>query len=255
VGRSFTRITLLWPRAVRHPSPDEFCRRLTGQTIEDISRRGKYLLFRLDRETLILHLRMTGVLLLQPSFAGLDPHVRTVFHLDNDTNLCFRDQRKFGTIWLVEDAGEVVGKLGPEPFDYDFNPGAFSDILCRHDIPVKALLCDQNLIAGIGNMYADEALFASRIDPLKKARELSPQETERLHQAIHQVLTSAIEHGGASVDTYQHPDGGRGSAQSFFQVAHRRGEQCSCCGANIERIPIRGRGTYFCPRCQRENSS
>ncbi|OGO05260.1 MAG: DNA-formamidopyrimidine glycosylase [Chloroflexi bacterium RBG_13_54_9] len=250
VGRCFTGVTLLWPRAVRYPSPEEFRSRLIRQTIKDISRRGKYLLFRLDRDTLILHLRMTGVLLLQPSSAGLDPHIRTVFHLDNETSIYFRDQRKFGAIWLVEDETEVVGKLGPEPLTPAFTPEALGNIICQHNIPVKALLCDQNLIAGIGNMYADEALFAARIDPLKKARELSPQETERLHRAICKVLTNAIEHGGASVDTYQHPDGGLGSAQSFFQVAHCRGEQCPVCGAMIERIPIRGRGTYFCPRCQ-----
>lgn len=251
VGQRFTGVTLLWPGMVRHPPPEEFCRRLTGQTISDIDRRGKYLLFRLDRDTMILHLKMTGVLLLRPSHTGIESHTRAVFHLDNGTEIHFRDQRKFGAIWLVKDEGEVVGELGPEPLTQDFTPEALCSILSRHNIPIKALLCDQNLIAGIGNMYADEALFAARIDPEKKAKELSVKEAEHLHQAIHQILTTAIKNGGASVDTYQHPDGGQGTAQQSFCVAHRYGELCPICGTVIERIRIRGRGSYFCPECQR----
>lgn len=251
VGHRFAEVTLIWSRAVHQPSPEEFCRRVIGQTIKDIRRRGKYLLLCLDRETLILHLKMTGVLLLQFSCAELNPYTRAVFRLDNDTKLCLCDQRKFGAMWLVKDEREVVGKLGPEPLDHSFTPEALSAILSRHSMPVKALLCDQNLIAGIGNMYADEALFAARTHPLKKAKDIPRKEAARLHRAIRRVLTAAIGYGGASVDTYQHPNGEPGSAQFFFQVAHRRGELCPSCGTLIERIRIRGRGTYFCPMCQK----
>jgi formamidopyrimidine-DNA glycosylase len=250
VGLRFTKVTLLWPRMIRQPSPDDFCHRIAGQTIRDIGRRGKYLLFYLDQETLILHLKMTGVLLLQPSSAELEPYTRTVFYLDNGTRLCFCDQRKFGAMWLVKDEREVVGKLGPEPLTHNFTPEALSDILSRHNIPVKASLCDQNLIAGIGNMYADESLFAARIYPTTPAKELSGKEAGRLHKAIRQVLTTAIEHGGASVNTYQHPNGETGTAHLSFRVAHRGGKPCPSCGTAIERIRIRGRGTYFCPKCQ-----
>jgi formamidopyrimidine-DNA glycosylase len=249
-GRRFIGVTLLWARLVRQPSPEEFCHRIAGQTIRDMGRRGKYLLFYLDRETLIIHLKMTGVLLLQPSPAELEPHTRAVFHLDNGMELHFRDQRKFGAIWLVEDTTEVICRLGPEPLTHSFTPEALSDILSRHNIPIKALLCDQNLIAGIGNMYADEALFAAGIHPMTPAKELSGKEVEQLHKAIRQVLTTAIGHGGASINTYQHPNGERGTAHLSFQVAHRGGKPCPVCGTAIERIPIRGRGTYFCPRCQ-----
>jgi len=250
-GRRFTGVNLIWPGMVRKPSPEEFCRRLSKQTIKDIGRRGKYLLFHLDRKTLIIHLKMTGVLLLQPSPTELHRHTRVVFYLDNDTEIHFLDQRKFGAVWLVEDEREVVDKLGPEPLTCDFTPEALSAVLSRHSIPVKALLCDQNLIAGVGNMYADEALFAARIDPEKKATALSAEEVKRLHKAILQVLTAGIGNDGASVNTYQLPDGRRGTAHQAFCVAHRYGEQCPECGATIERVRVRGRGTYFCPRCQK----
>jgi len=251
VGRHFTKVTLLWSRSVRQPPPEEFCRRLVGQTIKDVHRRGKYLLFHLSNDgKLILHLKMTGFLLLQPSSAELEPHTRAIFHLDNETEIHCCDQRKCGAMWLMEDETEVVGKLGPEPLDQNFTPEALREVLSRHNMPVKALLCAQNIIAGIGNMYADAALFASRIHPLRKAKDLPREEAERLHKAIRQVLIAAIGHGGASVDTYQHPDGELGLAHFFFQVAHRGGEPCYHCNTLIERIPLRSRGTYFCPRCQ-----
>ncbi|MBL7119986.1 MAG: bifunctional DNA-formamidopyrimidine glycosylase/DNA-(apurinic or apyrimidinic site) lyase [Dehalococcoidia bacterium] len=251
VGCRFTGVDLLWPELVRQPSPEEFYHRLAGQSIEDIRRRGKYLLFHLsEKERLILHLKMTGVLLLQPSPAVIEPHTRAILHLNNDADIHFQDRRKLGAMWLVEDEMTVVGKLGPEPLDDDFTADVLEQILHRHNIPIKALLFDQNIIAGIGNMYADEALFAAGINPLMRAEHLSEGETERLHQAIRQVLMAAIGHGGASVDTYQQPNGEPGVAQFFFQVAHRRGGRCYTCHAAIERITVRGRGTYFCPRCQ-----
>ena len=251
VGCRFTGVTLLWPGLVRQPSPEEFCHRLAGQSIEDIRRRGKYLLFHLsEEERLILHLRMTGRLLLQPSSAVTEPHTRAILHLDNDADIHFWDQRKLGAMWLVKDEMAVVGKLGPEPLDDDFAPDLLGEILHRHNMPIKALLLDQNIMAGIGNMYADEALFAARINPLRRAKDLSEEETKRLHGAIRQVLTAAIGHGGASVDTYQQPSGEPGVAQFFFQVAHRGGERCHNCNTTIKRITVRGRGTYFCPRCQ-----
>jgi len=251
VGLRFTGVTLLWPGVVRRPSPEEFCHRLSGQTIEDIRRRGKYLIWDLSgKGKLILHLKMTGVLLLQPYSYDLEPYVRAILHLDNDQEIRFWDLRKFGAMWLVEDETTLIGKLGPEPLDNGFTPDVLDGILRRHNVPVKALLLDQNAIAGVDNMYADESLFAARIDPLKAAKDLSGEETKRLHGAIQQVLASAIECKGASVNTYQQPDGERGTAQFYFQVAHRLGEPCNKCGGAIERIVVRGRGTYFCPRCQ-----
>ncbi len=252
VGRTFTGATLLWPRTVRQPSPEEFSQRLAGQTIVDIRRRGKYLIFHLSAgDRLIVHLKMTGSLLLQPGSADVDPHTRAILHLDRGEDIRFIDQRKFGAMWLADDEAVVVGRLGPEPLDDAFAPEVLGDILHRHGIPIKALLFDQNIIAGIGNMYADEALFAAGIHPLKPARDLSDEETRRLHRSIRQVLTAAIGYGGASVDTYQQPNGEPGTAHFFFQVAHRGGEPCAGCDATIERTVVRQRGTYFCPGCQR----
>ncbi|MFC2000000.1 bifunctional DNA-formamidopyrimidine glycosylase/DNA-(apurinic or apyrimidinic site) lyase [Chloroflexota bacterium] len=251
VDLRFAGVTLLWPGLVRRPSPEEFCKRLPRQAIENIRRRGKYLLWDLSgQDTLILHLKMTGVLLIQPPSPVLEPHTRAILHLDNNKEILFWDQRKFGAMWLVEDERVVVGKLGVEPLDDGFTPDALEGILRRRNVPVKALLLDQNVIAGIGNMYADESLFAARIDPLKSAKGLSAEEVHRLHGSIREVLASAIKCGGASVDTYQQPDGERGTAQFYFQVAHRLGGSCNNCGGAIERTVVRGRGTYFCPRCQ-----
>ena len=251
VGQRFTQVTLLWPKSVRQPSPEDFCHELPSQTVENIRRRGKYLLFDLaNGKKLILHLKMTGCLLLQPSSAIPELHTRVILHLDNGTNLHFLDQRKFGVMWLVDDETEVVGFLGPEPLDHRFTVWALRKALGQHKVPVKVVLCDQTAIAGIGNMYADEALFEARLHPLRKASDLSTRETERLYRAIGHVLTEAIARCGASINTYQLPNGEPGFAHLFFQVAHRRGERCYRCNTPIKRIPLRGRGTYFCPRCQ-----
>ena len=253
VGSRFVRVALLWPGIVHQPSPEEFCRRLIGQEVRDVRRRGKYLLLSLSgEETLVLHFGMTGVLRLESDSADAGRYARAVLYLDGGRELHFCDQRKWGVMWLVKDVEEVVGKLGVEPLDAEFTPEVMGTLFGRRTAPIKALLMEQGLIAGIGNMYADEALFAARIHPLKKGKDLSGAEMERLHRAIRQVLQAAIGHRGASVDTYRGLDGEPGVAQDFFKAAHRDGETCSDCGSPIERIVVRGRGTCFCPCCQRE---
>ena len=250
VGQRITGVTLFWDGIVRQPSVEEFCSRLTGQRIVGLSRRGKYLIFNLTSdEALIMHLRMTGSLLL----ASAEPErfVRAIIHLDNETGLYFRDPRKLGRMWLAEDASAVIGKLGPEPLEADFTPEILAQRLHNRSAPIKAVLCDQSFVAGIGNMYADEALFAAQIHPLRSGKSLSRDEVEHLHSAIQRVLWAAIGNKGASVDTYFRPGGELGTAHFQFQVAHRlSGKLCPVCGTPIERIPIRHRGSYFCPRCQ-----
>ena len=253
VGRCVIGVSLFWRDAVREPSPAEIRQRLIGQRIESIRRRGKYLLLQLsDGETLILHLKMSGVLLIKPTSQKLENHTTAIFHLDGGGDLHFIDQRKFGSMWLVKDENTVVGKLGPEPLDASFTLAILRKISSQHRIPIKVLLCDQHAIAGIGNMYADEALFAARIQPLKKANALSDDEIERLHAAIIEVLERGIKSKGASTDTYRRPDGKTGSAHTEFNVAHRNGEACPDCGSPIQRVSLRGRGVYFCPNCQRD---
>ena len=249
VGQSFTQVTILDTELVCGCSAEEVRSGLIGHKIESLERRGKYLIFHLSNgKSLIIHLRMTGSLLLNPK--EVERYARAVFNLSNGHRFVFRDRRRLGLIWLVDDASTVVGKLGPEPLDKSFTPGILGQRLSRRHIPVKAALLDQGIVAGIGNMYADEALFAACIHPLRKADALSPAEVRTLHNCICRVLQAAIGSKGASVDTYVRPEGELGTAHFDFKVAHKGGEPCPVCGSTIERVLVQSRGTYFCPRCQ-----
>jgi formamidopyrimidine-DNA glycosylase len=250
IGRRFTDVTICDAKLVRQPSVEEFRRKLIGKKINSLKRRGKYLIFRLsDSIALIIHLKMSGALLLNPE--QINRHARVIFHLDNGSWLVFTDRRRLGALWLVENEQTIIGKLGPEPLASEFTAELLAKRLQKHKAPIKAVLLDQSFIAGIGNMYADEALFAARIHPLRQANSLSPKEIRNLHKAIVNVLRSAIDSKGASVDTYKRPDGQFGTAHSNFSVAHRGGEPCPVCGTTIQRLAIRNRGSYFCPKCQK----
>ncbi|MEW6033952.1 MAG: bifunctional DNA-formamidopyrimidine glycosylase/DNA-(apurinic or apyrimidinic site) lyase [Chloroflexota bacterium] len=258
VGRSIVGVTLSDPTALASPDQQEFMARVVGKRVRSLRRRGKYLLFGLSSgRVLIVHLRMTGSLLLVPSgFPG--PHVRQntrvrlALKLDDGSGLLFIDRRRLGRVWLADVNGkhELMARLGMEPLDPAFTPDDLSEALSRRRAPVKAVLCDQKVIAGVGNMYADEALFEAGVHPLTAACEVPPEAVKRLHRSIRRVLRAAISNRGASVDTYLRPDGSPGQAHSEFRVAHRLGEPCPACGTEVERIMIRNRGAYFCPRCQ-----
>jgi formamidopyrimidine-DNA glycosylase len=224
IGHKITNVTILDDKIVRQPSLAQFRSRLVGQKTTKIERRGKYLIFGLSGgEALIIHLKMTGSLLLEPP----ERFSRAIIHLDDGIN-----------------------KLGPEPLETDFTPKLLARRLSKRTAPIKALLFDQKFIAGIGNMYADEALFRARIHPLHPGKSLSPEEIKRLHRAIRQILAAAINNKGASVENYFRPDGQIGTAHFEFKVAHGRGKNCPRCGTAIKRILVRNRGSYFCPRCQ-----
>jgi formamidopyrimidine-DNA glycosylase len=249
VGQSFTQVTILDAKLVCGGSAKEIRRGLIGQKVQSLKRRGKYLIFRLSNDrSLIMHLRMTGSLLLNRKQVGR--YTRAVFHLSNGHQLVFSDRRRLGLIRLVDDADNVVGKLGPEPLDESFTPDILEQRLSRHHIPIKAALLNQCIVAGIGNMYADESLFAARIHPLRKADGLSSEEVQTLYQSIRRILGAAIGSKGASVDTYVRPEGELGTAHFDFKVAHKGGETCPVCGSTIERVPVQNRGTCFCPGCQ-----
>ena len=194
---------------------------------------------------------MTGALLLNPE--EIDRYARAIFHFSNGAHLVFSDRRRLGVIWVVNDAGTIIGKLGIEPLSGSFTPGILAKLVREHRIPLKAALIDQNIIAGIGNMYADEILFAAQIHPLRMTDTLSVEQVQRLYHSIRHVLSSAINSKGASVDTYVRPDGQPGRAQVDFRVAHRRGQPCPVCQTPVQRIVVRNRGTYFCPGCQPYN--
>jgi formamidopyrimidine-DNA glycosylase len=251
VGRCIEGIELFWEKMVRKPSPGEFRSQLIGQRITGLDRRGKYLIFSLSGgKVLIIHLKMTGSLLLKPLFAEPNKYVRAVIRLDDGMAVHFRDTRKFGELWLEASRDAIDSKLGVEPLSVKFTPQYLADFLGKRSAPVKALLLEQSVIAGIGNMYADEALFAAGIHPARSGKSLSEGEIRRLQRAIREVLRAAIRNKGASVDTYLRPDGTPGTAHSEFKVAHRGGDDCPVCGAPIIRIPVRNRGSYFCARCQ-----
>jgi formamidopyrimidine-DNA glycosylase len=250
VGRRITGVDIFWDKMVRQPSVPDFRRRVTGRKIMALTRRGKYLFFHLDSgEKLVMHMKMTGSLLLDPPD---DKFSRAVFKLDNGVALHFRDPRKFGVMWLDKDESAVMAKLGPEPLEEDFTSDKLAAILRRHKAPVKAVLLDQSNIAGIGNMYADEALYEAKIHPARLPGSLSGEEIRRLYRAIRRVLRAAIKNGGASVRNYYRPDGNTGHAHDEFRVAHGTGTTCPRCGTPIKRIVVRGRGTYLCPKCQPE---
>ena len=251
IGRTITGVTILWERTVHSPPAEEFRSRLAGKRITGLSRRGKYLIFSLSsQEFLIVHMKMTGSLLLMPASAELDSYTRAILFLDDETALQFRDPRKFGKMWLAKDTCEVLPEMGPEPLHDGFTPRVLAQRLHDRKAPIKALLSDQGIIAGIGNMYADEALYSARIHPLRLGGSLTHDEIQRLHRAIIDTLTTAIGSKGASIANYYRPGGEQGTAHFNFKVAHRRNETCPECGGPVERIVVRNRGTYFCPRCQ-----
>jgi len=255
LGHRITGVTLNWEGIVKEPHPSLFRSRLIGQKITGLARRGKYLLFSLaEGEFLIIHLKMTGSLLLAPNSARPLKYVRAVIHLDGGTDIHFRDPRKFGAMRLVRDAQPVVRRLGPEPLEGSFTPQVLAERLKKRQAPIKAILNDQTAVAGLGNMYADEALFSARLHPRRAGSSLSFEEVKRLHESIREVLKAAIGNKGASVNTYFRPSGEKGTAHSEFKVAHRGGQPCPRCGTPIERITVRNRGTYFCPECQRPES-
>ncbi len=250
ISRRFTDVTICDTKAVKQPSVNDFRRKLTGQSINGLERRGKYLIFRLSADkVLVIHLKMTGALLLNPK--QTDRYARIIFHLDDGSQLVFTDRRRLGAMWLLENEQAVIGRLGPEPLDTEFTVKTLAERLHKRQAPVKAVLLDQGFIAGIGNMYADEVLFNAKIHPLRKADSLSTLEIMNLHKAIIDVLRSAIDSKGASVDTYKRPDGQLGTAHDNFRVAHRGGKPCPVCGTPIQRLAVRNRGSYFCPKCQK----
>lgn len=251
IGATITAVRNTWPRHIAMPTPEELQARIAGRRILGIGRRGKFLVFSLSEgETLIIHLRMTGHLSVVSADTPLDAHTHTIFSLEGGRELRFRNTRKFGRVYLVRDPQEVLGKLGPEPLEESFTAEALRRMLAGRRRRLKPLLLDQTFIAGVGNIYADEALFHAHLHPLRRTDTLDEEEVVALHAAIQKVLQMGIEREGASIDRYVKPDGTRGSMQDAVAVFQRTGATCYRCGTPIERIIVGGRSTHFCPVCQ-----
>lgn len=246
VNRYILGADLLWERTLAEPSPAVFASRLVGQVIEDIGRRGKFLYFQLNRDWLLFHLRMSGDLLVKSVSASPEIHDRLVLHLNGDIKLVFNDARKFGRVWLVDEVDRVVGNLGPEPLDEGFSATALFDRLHATRRQLKPLLLDQTFIAGLGNIYVDEALNLAHLHPLTPSNLLTLEQADRLLQSIRAVLNAGIARNGASIDWVYRG----GDFQNYFRVYQRTGEACLECGTPIARIIVGQRGTHFCPVCQ-----
>lgn len=238
---------LLWLRTLVTPDFIEFQRRIQGQTVEGVSRRGKFLVLPLSRDTLIIHLRMSGDINIMPDSTPKAQHDRLILYMDGGLRLAFNDARKFGRAWLVSDPGVVLGDLGPEPFDPAFTAEVLYQQLQGRKRLLKPLLLDQTFIAGLGNIYADEALHSARLHPLALSQDLTFTEAERLWGSIRQVLEEGIRRNGATIDWVYRG----GDFQNYFRVYRRTGEACPNCGTPIERIVVGQRSTHYCPQCQK----
>jgi formamidopyrimidine-DNA glycosylase len=253
-GRRIDRLDVLDPRWSRPVAPQTLAAALSGRSIGELDRRGKYLLLGLDRgETLVMHLRMTGNLLLVAGGEGPDPYLRARFLLDDGRELWFTDPRRFGEAFLVDETGlsaRFAGRLGVEPFAEAFTPQALGEMAAGRTVPLKSFLLDQAGVAGIGNIYADEALFRAALHPLSPAGSMRPEHHQALRDAIRDALRAGIDGGGASIDDYRDARGERGAMQDEFLVHTREGKPCPRCGEAIARILVSGRSTYYCPACQ-----
>ncbi len=253
-GRTFAEVEILWPRTLAEPSIAELQERLPGQTITELGRRGKFVVLHLTRDTLLIHLRMSGDLRVEPAYdqrgEPIPPqtHDRAVFTFTDGMRLAFNDTRKFGRVWLVSDPETVTGKLGPEPLDLALTPEDFYNNLQLRHRQLKPLLLDQTFIAGLGNIYTDEALHLAHLHPLRISDTLDEEDALRLLSAVRTVLTMGIHSQGASIDWVYRG----GGFQNKFRVYARTGEPCPVCGTPIAHITVGQRSTHFCPVCQPE---
>lgn len=267
VEQKIKQAQVLWEKSF----PTELANQLAGRKVIDIERRGKVLILRLDKAlSLLIHLKMSGQLLLiekdgkryggghptKSMVAELpDSSTRVIFEFNNGAKLFFNDQRKFGWIKLVpnEDVNKdvLIARLGPEPLSDQFLLTDFKQTVARRNAPIKAVLLDQSTVAGIGNIYADEALHLAKIHPLQPASSLSKPAIEKLYDAIITILNASINKGGTSFTNYRDIYGGKGNYLDFARVFRKQGQPCPVCGTIIEKTRVAGRGTHICPHCQK----
>lgn len=247
VGKTIQNSQVLWKRSLAVPLPGEFQQLVKDQQVMSVERRGKFILIRLNRLSLLIHLRMSGDIFVESGESSRNiKHDRVILEFSDGSRLAFNDTRKFGRVWLVEDSQSVLDKLGPEPLDDALTPELFLEKLSRSKRQIKPLLLDQTFIAGLGNIYTDEALFIAGIHPSTPANMISADKAVNLLNAIHEVLLEGIKRNGASIDWVYRG----GDFQNYFNVYQRDGEACCRCGTLIKRITIGQRGTHFCPHCQ-----
>lgn len=247
VGRIISTCTVHWQRTVAEPDVPTLQERISGQTIQKITRRGKFLVFSLNKDSVLIHLRMSGDIRVEEDHQEtLQKHDRFTLSFEDRSRLVLNDPRKFGRVWLVDDDQRILGKLGPEPFSMELTPSTFLQRLALRKRAIKTTLMDQTFLAGMGNIYTDEALHMAGIHPLEYSNNLDLADSTRLLKAMREVLSEGIKRNGASIDWVYRG----GDFQNYFKVYQRTGEPCTTCGGPIERIVTGQRGTHFCPNCQ-----
>jgi formamidopyrimidine-DNA glycosylase len=261
-GRSFTGVSVHDPTLTSPETPEAFAGQVLGRRVAAVGRRGKYLLIELDSgDTLAVHLRMTGRLHWRPGPPGGEERfLRALFELDDGSTIAFGDMRRFGRAWIVpaslaDREGYWAARVGIEPLSGRFTGRLLAELLRGRRGPIKAVLLNQALVAGLGNMYVDEALFQARIHPERPAGTLDADDLRRVHRAIRDRLAAAVAAGGASIDSYRDGLGERGSMQDLLRVHLHAGEPCPRCRTPIRKTRVAQRGTYWCPRCQPQPAS
>lgn len=255
IEKTIKDVEIYWPKIIKAPEPvEQFSDALIGQTIHEIGRRGKFLIFQLDDYSLVSHLRMEGKYAVYPESEPRDKHTHVVFTFTDGYQLRYRDVRKFGTMHLFKKGEEVSNMpllhLGPEPLSDEFTLADLSMKLAKTNRKIKSVLLDQTVVVGIGNIYVDESLFRAGIHPERMASSLTLDEITRIHGEVKLTLAEAVEKGGSTIRSYVNSQGQIGMFQLELFVYGRKGEPCKRCGTPLEKLVVGGRGTHICPVCQ-----
>ncbi|HKI54472.1 MAG TPA: bifunctional DNA-formamidopyrimidine glycosylase/DNA-(apurinic or apyrimidinic site) lyase [Anaerolineales bacterium] len=247
LGKTVKEADLRWSRTLATPSPKKFKEQIQGQKIKAVTRRAKYFILQLSDYQLLVHLRMSGDLYVKNSTTEPEKHDRLIIKLSGNKSLIFNDTRKFGRVWLTSSPEDILGKLGPEPLERGFTPHWLYKSLQEKHRQLKPLLLDQTFLAGLGNIYTDEALYIAKLHPLRPSDSVSQEQAKVLHEAIRKVLKEGIRRNGASIDWVYRG----GEYQNYFRVYDREGEPCKVCGTLIQKLVVGQRGTHICPNCQK----
>lgn len=256
VDKTIKDISVFWPKIIKNPlEVEQFIDALIGETIVDVGRRGKFLIIYTGNFALVSHLRMEGKYGLYPKDEPFDKHTHVLFHFTDGTELRYRDVRKFGTMHLFKKGDEfktepLIG-LGPEPFSEEFTVDYLAKKVAKTNRKIKTALLDQKVFVGLGNIYVDEALFRAGIHPERLANTLTKNELSLLHREIVATLSEAVKKGGSTIRSYVNSQGEIGMFQLELYAYGRNGEECKRCGTPLEKTTVGGRGTHYCPQCQK----
>lgn len=257
LNKKITGIEVFWGKIIKHPDDIEHFRQLViGQTIRDVKRKGKFLIFELDTEMLVSHLRMEGKYFINQTGMERDKHTHVIFNFSDGSSLNYNDVRKFGTMHVFSKENYLkvkpLNQLGPDPFEDDFSIDYLKENLSKTTRYIKAALLDQTIIAGLGNIYVDEVLFKAKIHPEKRANTLTEEQIELISKYSYEVLKAAVKQGGTTIRSYVNGEGEMGLFQQELYVYGQENEVCKVCGDTIEKFKSSGRGTHVCLTCQKK---